>query len=449
MSSKTILKSKDDILKFFNDSAVPKNELMMGIEIERSGIFSETLKPVNYTDKGGYLAILNKLVGEMGWKIITKENNNIVSLKRGETFLHIEVDGRFELASKPRLRITSLNSEFTMHNREIREISNMFGVQWVYMGWNPFAKNKEIKFAPTARAQYFKEEALKDTSLNNFSKKINGVHVNFGFTSERDAMCKFRTILKISPILTAMFANSPIASGKFSGFMDNRLRIIQNFDPKRNMIRKEFFKKDFNFEKWVDFVISLPMTYIKRGDKSIFLKNKTFKQFLEKGHEKIQPQMEDFALQLKSIWNECRIKNYLEYRAIDCVPPHLLMSIPAIIRGITFDANSMQAAQDLTKKWSFNDHLKIRQDVCKNALATELPDGTKILNLAKELLEIANTSLKNNQKKSGIHHDISRFLWPIKEYVFVREQSPAEYVMEQWNGEWHKDPRKLLEWSRT
>lgn len=71
----------------------------------------------------------------------------------------------------------------------------------------------------------------------------------------------------------------------------------------------------------------------------------------------------------------------------------------------------------------------------------------KVLDLAKELLEIASSALKEKYKNKHGAANPSRFLWPIKEYVFIREQSPAEYVMEMWNGEWHKDPRKLLEWS--
>jgi len=64
-------------------------------------------------------------------------------------------------------------------------------------------------------------------------------------------------------------------------------------------------------------------------------------------------------------------------------------------------------------------------------------------------LNIASFSLQKQHREKKKRVDASRFLWPIKEYIFVREQSPAEYVMEMWNGKWHKDPRKLLEWSET
>jgi len=90
MDGKTIIHSKKDILKFYQESAVSRRELLIGIEVEQSGVYSENLSPVPYSGKNGYLAILKKLVSEMGWKVVKEEDGNIVSLKRGESYLHIE-----------------------------------------------------------------------------------------------------------------------------------------------------------------------------------------------------------------------------------------------------------------------------------------------------------------------------------------------------------------------
>ena len=71
-----------------------------------------------------------------------------------------------------------------------------------------------------------------------------------------------------------------------------------------------------------------------------------------------------------------------------------------------------------------------------------------MIDLAKELLEIASFSLQEQHREMKDRVDASRFLWPIKEYVFVREQSPAEYVMEMWKGKWRKNCQKLIDWSQ-
>ena len=62
MDSKIIIRSKSDILKFFHDAAARKKESLIGMEVERSGIYDADLSPVQYSGTSGYLAILNKLV---------------------------------------------------------------------------------------------------------------------------------------------------------------------------------------------------------------------------------------------------------------------------------------------------------------------------------------------------------------------------------------------------
>ena len=453
MNSKTTIRSKFDILKFFHDAAVPKKELLIGLEVERSGVFDADLIPVEYSGSCGYLAILKKLVIEVGWKIIDQdEDGNILALRRGESEIHIEDDGRLELVGKPRKGLFSLCREYQMHTREIDEISKEFGVRWLSIGWQPFAKNEEITYAFPHKNEIHHNHFQKyfpDFQKNFYEiweKKNNGIHVNFGYTSEKDAIDKFQTLLKISPILIAMFANSPLNAKKSSGFLIKRPHSTFICCPHRTQIQKIFFQRDFNFEKWVDFLLDLPIRRITRKGKTIFVPL-SFRDFLKNGFQKYIPRIEDFYLHIKSFWGELRIKHYLEYRGFDTVPPHLVPSIPAIIRALTLNPAVMKECQSLVKKWTFIDHLEMREKVYRHALQAETPDGKKVLNLAKELLEIASFSLKERHREMKERIDASRFLWPIKEYIFVREQSPAEYVMEMWKGEWHQNPRKLLEWS--
>lgn len=452
MNSKKLIESKADIMNFFCDAAVEKKELLLGIEVEKSGVFEKDMQPVNYYGHNGYAEILKKLVKEVGWKIIDQdEKGNIFALKRGDTYINTEADGRFELASKPRRSLFSLNREYRMHENEIIEISKYFGVRWISSGLQPFASNKQLPILPKKRFELIKHYFANANGGTGYLVKNNGIHINFGFTSEKHAIKQFQTMYKVAPIISAMFANSPLNSGKFAGFMDRRLDSCQNFDPARNGVRKEFLEKDFNFEKWIDYVIDLPVFYIERRVSGVkkFIKfdgKTTFRDFIKSGFKKSRPLIKDFVLHLKSVWTEVRIKKYIEYRGIDTVPPSLMKSTAAIVKGLVFNTDAMNAACDLVNDLSFEEYCQMRDDANKYGLQAEVR-GIKVLDYAKKLLDISTAGLRKINKQYNLLHDESRFLWPIKEYVFVREQSPAEYVMEMWKGEWHKDPRKLLEWS--
>ena len=147
MQSKTPIRTKSDILEFFNKASVPNKDLLIGIEVERSAVNDNDLSPVEYSKSHGYLDILKKLVEEMGWIVTAKdENGNITALKRGGSEIHVEDDGRLELVSKPRKGLFALCREYEMHEGEINTISKEFGVRWVSVGRKPFAKNQDIVF---------------------------------------------------------------------------------------------------------------------------------------------------------------------------------------------------------------------------------------------------------------------------------------------------------------
>ena len=55
------------------------------------------------------------------------------------------------------------------------------------------------------------------------------------------------------------------------------------------------------------------MRRIERKGNEIFVPM-SFSGFLKNGYKKHSARMDDFYLHIKSVWNEVRIKHYLEYR---------------------------------------------------------------------------------------------------------------------------------------
>jgi glutamate--cysteine ligase len=437
-----IIKSQPDISTYFHDLSVLKKESLIGLEVERSAVYNKNLNPVKYAGTSGYLAILKKLAKNFGWAISSQDNNgNIISLKRKSSEIHIEDDGRLEFVSKAHKNLSSLCKEYQIYTNEIDEVSKEFEIIWLSIGWQPFAKNEEITYAFPEKNKTHHEYYQKyfpdyqEDIYKMWEKKSNSIHVNIDYTSEKDAMNKFQTLLKISPILVAMFGNSPLDESKYSGLLINSSRSRLLSCMHRTQIQESFFEKNYSFDKWVDFLLGLPMRRIVRNGKTILIPL-TFREFLINGYQSYIATIEDFNLHIKSFWGELRIKKYIEYRGCDTVPHHLVPSIPATIRGLMLNHDVMQECQDLVKNWTFNDQIEMREKVYKHALQAETPEGRKVLDLAKDLLEIASLSLK----------DEASLLLPIKEYICEKEQSPSEYVMKMWNGEWVQNPRKLIKW---
>src|SRR3989339_1243528 len=227
------IKSVDTIVQYFKNSCSGHKEMAIGVECERSGVYKDDLKPVQYfgvNGRGGYLDVLKKLNHELGWEIVYEEKGNIYELLRCGTRIGIENDGRLELASKPRLDLHDLAREFLFYNHEVSEISKIFGIVFLGIGYQPFSTVKEILYAPRIRAKIIDKLYKSRVEKQKWMKLANGLHINIDYTSEEDAIRKTQILWRISSILAAMFACSPFENGKRAKHLDHRLYVNQEMD---------------------------------------------------------------------------------------------------------------------------------------------------------------------------------------------------------------------------
>ena len=111
-------------------------------------------------------------------------------------------------------------------------------------------------------------------------------------------------------------------------------------------------------------------------------------------------------------------------------------SIPAIYKGIMYSEQAMRDCEELFKHLQYNDFSEIRYNVPKTTLNTRIKKA-RVFDYAIEILKIAERGLRSFD--TGEEY----FLEPIKEYTF-NKKTPADIIVQNWNGCWNKDLRKLV-----
>jgi glutamate--cysteine ligase len=115
----------------------------------------------------------------------------------------------------------------------------------------------------------------------------------------------------------------------------------------------------------------------------------TFRRFLGEGIEGWRPTMDEWDLHLSTLFPEVRLKNYLEVRGADAGPLPMVLALPALWRGLLYDEDACAAATELTARLSFAERLALREAVPAAGLATAVPGGGTVRDLAVELVDIA------------------------------------------------------------
>lgn len=422
----------------------------IGLEVEKVGIKNTDWKPPSYVGKDGYLAILGRLKEELGWNIVKTEGKYIMEMERQGTHLALESDGRIELAGRPHESIHDLAREFRLHQNEISEISDIFGVKWLGVGYHPFSMNKDIKGMPSMRKEKIYEfyHELTEKTGNDFGlavyKKTSGIHVNIDYSSEEDFSLKTKVLFRLIPVLSAIFANSPFSKKQFTGYMDYRRYVDSNTGIPRHTISQRFYESDVTYKDWIDEVTDYPILFLFKNNEWIY-PHKNFKSYMQEGYDDYAATMNDFDFHIRTLWMGVRVKNVIEIRCFDSQPPHLVPSVAAFIKGLVYNQNNLNALKKMTDKWTYVQWKELEQESAKHGLQAKI-EGKKLIYLAEELLSMAEKSLKESKILDYYGNDESIHLAPIQEFIYVKGKSPAEWLVEEWYGKWNKNFFPVTQW---
>lgn len=415
---------KKDILKIFENGC--KTSQNVGLEYERLPI-SENFKASDYDDVCGFLRTFAR---DENWDYIT-DDYNIIGLKQEHDTITLEPGCQVELSIKPEKTIFELKNKIEKLDGFMKPVLEKFGIKLLGYGVSPLSTNKNINLIPKKRYSIMAKYLwgiLSDVMM----RETAGIQCCIDFQSEEDAIKKYKIANKLTPFMTAMFANSPIRGGVDTGYKSFRALSWLNTDNDRcgfvGMI-----DNINSFEDYVDCVLETPMIFYNRDDEAVSLNGKiNFNEFMEK----YDAEIEDFELHANLYFPEVRMRNFLEIRNQDCVGKGLQYSIPAIYKGILYNNSSMDEVEELLKDFDYGDFSELRYNVVKTALNTQIGKYF-VKDFAKEILYIAEKSL------ISMNTGEEKFLDPIKEYT-LEGICPADIILRNWYGLWNKDIKKLI-----
>jgi len=443
--SKTV-RTIDDLVQHYHQVNWAQT-LCVGIEWERSGVHRDTMKPVEYRGEKSYNAILQKLISEVGWEAIEKDGDNIYEIQRGDARVTLEGDGRIELAGSPQEDLHNLARELRLHNHEVIEMGNIFGIGWLSLGQQPLHSNEEISLLEKKRYSILQDVGKKDL-METMTKRLNGVTANLSYLNETNAILKAQTAFRVLPIVSAMFACSPFNAGKRGQYLDERRQCIQHHAPERTGIPPNILAEDFCMADWFTYYVSLPVVIMEDEHGNVLRPETplTFQEWMEKGYKGTFPTFKNFDQHVKTTWSDLRLRpSYLEYRVADSVPFRFIMAIPALMKGILFDSGSWEHVKKLTEEWTYDDVLDADKRSWSTGLQTEV-HGKKLLTYAQEIMTIANEKLHSFDRKDANNHDESVYLSSMKKQIFIEEKSPAEELVSLYENEWNNHLSRILEW---
>jgi glutamate--cysteine ligase len=224
--------------------------------------------------------------------------------------------------------------------------------------------------------------------------------------------------------------------------MTLRGHIWTDTDSARSGVLRFALAERASFDDYVEYALDVPTYFVIRGGDYVDLTGTTFRHFLQHGHAGERATMTDWALHLTTLFPEVRLKRYLEVRSADSQPTEMMLALPALMKGILYEADSLDAAWDLVRRWSWEERLTAYNDAHRDGLLAKVR-GIPLAELARELTAIARSGLERQGRVNARGESESIYLERLEDLA-RHGKSQGRLLAERWEGEWHRDVGKLI-----
>lgn len=433
-----IIKHKSQLCEIFYSGIKSPDKFKIGAEYEKLAVKKKNYKAVDYKEIKEYLQTLKEKINAED----IAENKHLLGLQTENEKISLEPGAQVELSLAPYQTIHECKAKIDSYNMLTDEIADEMGFLWLGYGIQPFSTYENINLIPKMRYRlmdsYFKSIG---TNAEIMMRETAGLQVNIDYSSEEDAINKLRCATFLSPIVSAMFANSPIRGGKLSNYRSCRTNAWLHVDENRcGLIDSRLFHREleYSFENYCNLLLAKPVIYNQKTGKN---SKSTFKELLNRG----EVDMDDWFMHMSLYFPDVRLKDVIEIRNCDCQNTDLMYSFFALWKGLMYDEETLDEAFSTVEDFNW---------ITINILRKSLPHiglnvnfmGVNLFDIANRLVELAKKSLKKQAEEGG-YRDESLYLIPLEKLVSHR-QTQADIIARKWTYEWNKDPDKFIDYIR-
>ncbi|MBF0288195.1 MAG: glutamate--cysteine ligase [SAR324 cluster bacterium] len=421
------------------DSDNPANQLL-GLEYENFVLQptnSEVSKyqPLPMEGQPGVYQILSNIhdFGQQKGIQWTKhyEGKQLVSLSNdNKQSITIEPGGQIEFAGTPLASLHAIEDELTLYLEQLFHATEQCGSRVLPIGVMPLFPLHDIPLVDKQRYHIMFPHMKKvGTHGQLMMKATASTQVSVDYFSKEDLEHKFVFFNRLSPFLTAIFANSPLFDGKKTNFLSFRARIWQDTDPVRSGLPEAFLQEKFQLDDYIQWTLNASPYYLTRDDRIIPLTHISFKELMAGQNPEIEVTFDDWKQHLGMIFPDARIKNIIEMRVTDALLPSDSIAIPALLKALVYYEEVFEKVYSLLMDLPLNDFAIYRAAAAKEGLHAHV-NHVSFAKISRQIFELALNSLGSENET---------WLIPYFDKYTKNGQTPADHILKDFDSKANGD----------
>ncbi len=365
------------------------------------------------------------------------ENEKLIGLlNQQKQSITIEPGGQIEFAGAPLTSLQAIRDELNAYHTTLSQAVALFNGNILSCGVTPFYPLELIPLVDKQRYHLMFPYMKTVGSLGQWMMKASAAtQVSLDYFTKEDLQRKFVFLNRLSPFLTAIFANSPLLNGNKANFLSFRGRIWQDTDPHRSGLPEPFLSEKFKLDNYIQWALRASPYFLNRDGHDIFMAQTPFEKLVAGENPEIEVTSDDWKQHLGMLFPDVRIKQIMEVRAIDALMPQDSIAVPALIKGLVYNEEAFEKVYSILMDLPIKDFALYRIAGAKDGLHAEVGDA-RFAKIARQFFEIALTALGSEEEDS---------LLPYFEKYTKDGQTPADLILKNFD----QANRDIAAWAKA
>lgn len=371
-----------------------RTDELVGIEVERICVNQSGCR-LPYDGPVSVSEILKRYSRFRNGSIVY-EDDQIVGVIGPWGTVSIEPGGQIEWSSPPCQSLSELGGLLDQHNSVFNGIVQTLHIKRVEVACDLETPNAELQWVPRRRYQLMREFlSPKGGHVADTMARTASVHSSFDYRDFDDWRCKFRCAVLATPLVIALFANSPNATGTYKSM---RQRFWADTDPERCFLPACVFSRSFSIEQWVEWVCQIPTIFQGTSGKCLVPTHGVLLDALDTNNLSD----DDLELHLSTVFTYVRSYKHIEIRTADVISDDLLMAVPAFWSGLLYHSESTRNALSICSPFDKEAtwHSAVAA-AAQHGLDARVDDRISVRSLAERLLAAAVGGLRTRSGQTS------------------------------------------------
>ncbi len=382
---------KERIVACLKKNEVIHEEFQIGVSFGHFLVNRADLTAVPFDGENGIESLLEYLT-RSDWEGLYEEDALIGAQKDNTTVL-VQAGGQIEvqIAKTDSLKVIdkayldflqSLGSELEARNQLLLSI-----------GYQPVSKAEEIETVPMVKAQLLTEALKDDKAALQTLKAAAKTVVTLDYAHSDDMEKKYRVLYTLAPVFAALLDNVPVVDGADYDQFVAGIALDDAMQTALSKVENVISGHSFKYAQYANIVANAPAIAVEEGQsiKATDLTN-------EEVYDNRDVSDDAVAGVLDMMMPEIKLTaSGMELHFVDALPYPLNMAYVALIKGLMYNADNLNALSEFVTNLSKELQDGLRASVIAEGMEAKFNEGT-VREVAKDLYFMATPMLPENEQ---------------------------------------------------